>query len=125
MYSINSKLSAGQTEVEQRGREGRRGSERCSRAHRSIGDKHMSNQPMMKPGNVGGPNLLVTNALLTLLRFNQPDTEIHYLLSQCPWEREEGMDGEREGDRGGRERDWLKYRSSALVYAFKLMADKI
>lgn len=66
---MNSELSAGRVEIKktETGLE-RKHCGSCGRPNRSMGDKRMSNRPMMNPRVVplvGEPGLFLTNVLLT------------------------------------------------------------
>lgn len=77
LLCMNSELSAGQAEIKNRERAERKCCGSCGRPNRSMGDKRMSNKPMMNPewSLLWGPGLLLTNALLTWRM--QPVIEIH------------------------------------------------
>lgn len=77
LLCMNSELSAVQAEIKNSERAERKRCESCGRPSRSIGDKHMSNKPMMNPEQslLWGPGPLLTNVLLT--SHKQPVIEIH------------------------------------------------
>lgn len=112
LLCMSSELSAVQAEIKNWERVERKSCESCGRASRSIGDKHMSNKPRMKPewSLLWGPGLLLTNVLLT--SHKQPVIEIPSVS-----DREEECE---RWDMRGRRRG-LKYRSHNRVYALQLM----
>ncbi len=77
LLCMNSELSMGQTEIKNDERVERKRCGSCGRPNRSMGDKRMSNRPMMNPewSLLWGPGLLLTNALLT--SHTQPVIDIH------------------------------------------------